>query len=92
MTCSPEGIGNGIGTPILVSPMNGSTITQNPPTLIWQAVATATAYDVMLADNSSFDYPGVIVNVQCHASSEYTLTNTLGAGTYFWKVRAIEGG
>ncbi|KPK62911.1 hypothetical protein AMJ83_09095 [candidate division WOR_3 bacterium SM23_42] len=90
-TCSPENIG-AIGTPVLVSPINGSTITQNPPTLTWQGVATALAYDLMLADDSSFDYSGIVIDIQCHTGTEYTPTNTLGAGTYFWRVRALEGG
>lgn len=92
MACSPEGVDNAIGTPVLVSPINGSTITQNPPTLTWQGVATALAYDLMLADDSSFDYSGIVIDIQCHTGTEYTPTNTLGAGTYFWKVRALEGG
>jgi hypothetical protein len=91
LACSPESVG-AIGTPVLVSPINGSTITQNPPTLIWQGVATALAYDLMLADDSSFDYSQLVIDIQCHTGTEYTPTNTLGAGTYFWKVRALEGG
>jgi hypothetical protein len=92
LSCSPESNGTDIGTPVLVAPINGSTITQNPPTLIWQSVQDATGYDLVVADDTFFSYPGTIAEAQCYNDTNYTMINTLGSGTYFWRVRALEGG
>jgi len=91
-SCSPEDNGTNIGTPVLVAPINGSTITQNPPTLIWQSVRDAAGYYVVVADDTFFSYPGTIADIQCHNDTSYTMVNTLSSGTYFWRVRALEGG
>lgn len=92
ISCSPEGNGTDIGTPVLVAPINGSTITQNPPTLIWLSVQDAAVYDLTIADDTLFSYPGTIADVQCYDDTTYTMVNTLISGTYFWRVRALEGG
>ena len=92
LCCSPEGNGTDIGTPVLVAPINGSTITHNPPTLIWQSVQDAAGYDLVAADDISFSYPGTIADIQCYNDTSYTIVSTLSSGTYFWRVRALEGG
>jgi hypothetical protein len=92
LNCAAGGNGTDIGTPVLVAPIDGSTITQNPPTLIWQSVQDAAGYDLVAADDTCFSYSGTVADVQCFNDTSITLVSTLSTGIYFWRVRALEGG
>jgi hypothetical protein len=71
--------------PTLISPANNATsIAVAGTTLQWSSVTSATQYEYMLDDNSSFTSPatGTITSLTIS-------TGTLAANsTYYWKVRA----
>jgi hypothetical protein len=71
--------------PPLLSPSNGSSLTDQTPTLDWQGVSGATGFDVQLDNNSDFSSP--VINTSTTASI-YTLSSNLSGGTYYWRVRA----
>jgi hypothetical protein len=80
----------GIGVPILVSPINESTIAQNPPTFIWQSVEGANEYWLQVSTDPSFTQTEI--DVACFADTNYTPYNSLNTGTHYWRVCAREGG
>jgi len=63
--------------PTLITPANNSTVTSNPPTLNWTAVAGASRYDIHIG-NSLFS-----------STTNSFIPQTLTAGTYSWFVEAI---
>lgn len=75
--------------PVLMSPANGATISENPPTFIWEALYQKQNYDIQVSENVSFtprtqylvwaDYGSTTVLF----SFPYELT----PGTYSWRVR-----
>ena len=72
----------GLPTPVLLSPANGATGTSLTPTLIWNAVAGASSYDVFFGASST---PPLAANTVLTSYSPGTLTaNT----TYFWQIVA----
>jgi len=78
--------------PVLVSPGNGGS-TSGSPTLDWSDVTDASGarYQVQLDDNPDFSSP--LLDQPFLSASEYTMAagETLPAGTYYWKVRAVDG-
>ena len=77
--------------PTLVSPNNGAywvTHGSITVTLDWNDVATAEQYEVLLDNNADFGSP--ISNPKDIIASTWT-TPYLGFGTYYWKVRAMNG-
>lgn len=71
--------------PALALPPNGSTITQNPPTLVWRSVnLPQIVYRFEVAADSLF---GTIVfssGPVIPPDTSYTLDSVLTAGTYYW--------
>jgi len=73
----------------LVSPTNNSTNIAYQPTFVWQSINMSTHYELMIADNSSFNNP--IVHKTTLVGTSYTLTGAeqlASNKTYYWKVRA----
>ena len=72
--------------PTLISPAEGITLGTNAPTLVWNSVSTAIAYEVEVATDSNFSYlifaKGNISPTSCKVSG---LDNDT---TYYWRVRA----
>ncbi len=71
------------------SPANASPVqnyyTTSTPTLTWNRVSWATAYQLQIADNSTFTNPCCIQELQ---PNEFQWTPTLTTGTWYWRVRA----
>lgn len=81
--------GQGMYIPVLVSPENGSTPSDNPPTLTWERARFVDYYQIQISDNDAFNgitYAEIRQNAGDTAS--YTLDSALGSGTYYWKVRS----
>jgi len=77
-----------VGKPILVSPDNNSTISDNTPTFNWIAGANASSQRFLLDDDAAFSSP--IENVLCGgAAMNYTIATPLTDDNYWWKVVAI---
>lgn len=79
-----------IGVPVLIAPADGSILTQNPPTFIWQSVAGADLYGLQVSADEQFNT--ISVQTTCYMDTSYTPANPLVPGVYFWRVRAQEGG
>lgn len=69
--------------PTLLSPANGTVITDLQPTFDWNDVSGATSYRIMVDNNSDFSSPEIDQTV---SESTYTTATNFSAGTYFWKV------
>lgn len=74
----------GAQKPILVSPTTGSTITTNPPKLVWNPVPGATSYVVLMDTSNPPSTTLTTVN-----STSYTLPSVMTIGTYYWQVYAV---
>jgi hypothetical protein len=71
--------------PTLLSPSNGSTITDTTPTFDWSTVADATQYQVQIDNHDSFASPERDATM---SASIYTPASGLSDGAYYWRVRA----
>lgn len=73
----------------LLTPENGSTVTENPPTLTWEQPMGEDTYDVQVSTNESFDVCNVeaLIQVDPGSTASYTLPAELEPGTYCWRVR-----
>jgi hypothetical protein len=73
--------------PALQSPEHGAALNAVPP-FTWAAVPRATQYEVQIAADRGF---GSIVPTGSFRTrnTAATLQNSLGDGTYYWRVRAI---
>ena len=76
-------------TPSLISPTNGAGITDNTPLLNWSDVSVI--YDLSIARDSEF--ASIVLQKTGLTASTYelALTETLAIGTYYWRVRAVDG-
>ncbi|MFB0517222.1 MAG: Ser-Thr-rich GPI-anchored membrane family protein, partial [Candidatus Neomarinimicrobiota bacterium] len=73
-------------SPILSTPPNGSTISDDTPTFDWSDPTYAVGYELMVDNESSFTSPEIYeTNL---SSSTYTPSSGLSSDTYYWKVRA----
>jgi hypothetical protein len=88
--CSLQCELDSIGIPVLVAPADGSTVTQNPPTFIWQRVAGADLYSLQVAADDEFNV--ISVQTTCYMDTSYTPATSLVPGEYYWRVRSQEGG
>lgn len=79
--------------PVLLSPENGATVTQNPPTLRWEKLYEREGYDVQVSKNSSFQDAQLYFAWTDFQSTtvSFALPSELSPGTYYWRVRWAEG-
>ncbi len=76
-------------TPVLTSPANNSTNIGNNQNFQWSAVNGAVLYTVEFSVDSSFS----VINYTRNAGlNSVALPNVLGNTTYFWRVKANNGG
>jgi len=75
----------------LVSPTDGSTVSENMTKLQWTGIPEAESYRVLVDDESDFSSPIISENISERA---WLITQQLPAGTYYWKVvvRNAHGG
>lgn len=73
----------------LLTPADGSTITENPPILTWEQPVGEDTYDVQVSLDESFDVCRVeaMIQVEPVTTASYTLPVELDSGTYYWRVR-----
>ena len=83
---------DGIGTPVLVVPEDGSTITQNPPLFVWHSVGDVVGYNLQVFDATLDTLGPTIIDVSCYLDTTYLPSYELNSGSYNWRVQAVEGG
>ncbi len=71
--------------PSLVSPANASNLVDITPYFDWSTVTDATAYNVVVDNNSDYSSPEINTEV---ATTNYQAVTELAVGTYYWKVRS----
>jgi hypothetical protein len=74
-----------VGAPVLVTPVDGDTISSQPASFDWNNVATATKYQFQIDDTVSFVSP--LMDGQMIASQFGTYDLSEGS-RYYWRVRA----
>lgn len=82
----------GVGTPVLVSPEDGSTINQNPPLFVWNSVYGVVGYNLQVSDDTFGTLGAVLIDISCHPDTTYVSTSALASGSYYWRAQAVEGG
>jgi photosystem II stability/assembly factor-like uncharacterized protein len=89
------GAGKLLLTPALLEPTTGDTLAVEDTALVWNAVPTATSYEVQIALDSSFS--NLVVDSKSIKDTTLTLkglyNTVLNADTkYFWHVKAMNSG
>lgn len=75
-----------LNAPLLVSPTSGSTNVGTSPTLVWNAAANASSYDVQVSKKSNFS--SLLVNVTAQTGTSRALTGLARNTNYYWRVRS----
>lgn len=84
-----SGVQNGMLAPWLYSPSNGSVGMMPTLKLIWNAVATATSYDLQVATDAAFN--NLIVNDASLAVTSRTVSGLNASTSYYWRARGKNG-
>ncbi|MHC1770077.1 MAG: hypothetical protein AB9869_38315 [Verrucomicrobiia bacterium] len=87
---STPGADNGLSAPVALCPLNGGGVRQGDSTrFLWMDPRYAPVlYDLEVDDAADFQTP--LLKVQC-SEAAYAHSPGLGAGKYFWRVRAKAG-
>ena len=79
-------VGNpNITAPLLASPANGGTTSDNTPTFTWGEVSGATAYRIQAS--KSADFSSLAIN-STKSGTTHTPGTALADGLYYWRVQA----
>ena len=80
-------------TPSLVSPTDGATITDNIPLLDWSDVSdpSRVTYDLSIARDAGFVSIALQKTGLTTSAYELSSAEALVTGTYYWRVRAVDG-
>ncbi len=78
--------------PTLVSPENNTTVSTSTPTFKWTTVTdlSGVTYTLQVDNEDSFASPYVYYKTGI-TDNQHTSENTLADGTYYWRVRAVDG-
>ncbi len=76
-------------TPSLVSPTNGARITDNTPLLEWSDVSVT--YDLSIAKDAEFTSTVLMKTGLTASTYELTPVEAFAIGSYYWRVRAVDG-
>src|SRR5690606_6082251 len=78
--------------PELLSPGDGMVTSANNVQLFWSNVSdlvSAVTYELLVATNP--DFTSTVIDQAGIVASNYTHDTPLPDGTYYWKVRAVDG-
>ncbi|MEM2874790.1 MAG: STT3 domain-containing protein [Candidatus Hadarchaeales archaeon] len=75
-------------SPRLLSPSDGSTVSDNRPRLEWVGALSATNYRVLVDEDGDFSSP--LVSEEVSGKAWITVPRELEPGTYHWKVVAVD--
>ena len=77
--------------PVLASPSNGKAIIDSTPWLDWSDVTDASGLHYQLQVDNNADFSSLAFSRTWINSSSCVVTTVLGDGTYYWRVRAVDG-
>ena len=79
--------------PSLISPPNGTNITDNTPTLNWSDVSdpSGVTYDLSIAKDAGFASIALQKTGLTASTYELTPAETLVIDSYYWRARAVDG-
>ncbi|MFY3741462.1 MAG: hypothetical protein HMLIMOIP_001918 [Candidatus Nitrosomirales archaeon] len=78
-------------SPILLSPSNRDTVSDNTPTFDWSDVSDSSGVTYTIQISSDKDFLGTIISRPGRTDSTYTQQSPLTDGKYFWRVQAVDG-
>ncbi|MCA0133655.1 reprolysin-like metallopeptidase [Winogradskyella alexanderae] len=76
---------NNIGEISLLSPANGAQNQTSNPLLSWNALSSASQYDVEVSDTP--DFSSIVESATVLNATEYQTTNVTAGNIYYWRVR-----
>ncbi|MFA5858853.1 MAG: hypothetical protein WC955_07285 [Elusimicrobiota bacterium] len=79
------------GIPTLVLPANSGTVTTSLPVFDWSDITDVSGIKYELQIDSNTDCSSPLVTQQNLVSSQYKTISVLTNGTYYWRVRAVDG-
>jgi serine protease len=71
--------------PELISPQDGSSTSDPTPSLTWDPVGDASAYQIQVHDDNDWGSPAID---RVTSDASYTLDAVLNHGAYYWRVRS----
>lgn len=74
--------------PVPLTPLNGTSTNINKPTFSWASTAGATTYDIQYSQDKTFS--SGVMNVTGILETQYTLTEPLSDGIWYWRVQALD--
>jgi len=77
--------------PALSSPSNGARTNNSTPTFSWSSVTDPSGVTYSIQVSTSNTFATTVVDVSGLASTTYTPSVPLADGTYYWRVRAVDG-
>jgi hypothetical protein len=77
--------------PILLSPTNRDTVSDNTPTFAWIEVSDASGVTYTIQVSSNKDFTDTIISRLGRTTSTFTPQTSLAEGKYFWRVQAVDG-
>ncbi|MGH9876316.1 MAG: Ig-like domain-containing protein [Nitrososphaerales archaeon] len=77
--------------PILLSPTNRDTVSDNTPTFAWIEISDASGVTYTIQVSSSRDFADTVINRSGRTASTFTHQSPLPEGKYFWRVQAVDG-
>lgn len=77
--------------PILLSPTNRDTVSDNTPTFAWIEVSDASGVTYTIQVSNNKDFADTVINRLGRTTSTFTHQSSLPDGKYFWRVQAVDG-
>ena len=77
--------------PVLASPSNGKAIIDSTPWLDWSDVTDASGVHYQLQVDNNADFSSLAFSRTWINSSSCVVTTVLADGTYYWRVKAVDG-
>ena len=83
-----------IQAPVLLEPADGANLRDTTPTFVWSPVqgTSSVFYELQIDDGTSFGTTIILTNVGSETSFTISADQRLEVDTYYWRVRAIDGG
>jgi hypothetical protein len=75
-------------TPLLISPLNTSTLELRRPTFIWTEIESADKYLLQLDKEDNFSTQ-LLIEVDDIETNSFTPSTDLTLGRWFWRVKAV---
>ena len=72
--------------PVLLTPPDGNTSSNDPPTFSWQAPEGGLAYDLIVSTHN--DFADTVLIYQGFQGTSITPLSAMGEGSYYWHVNA----